>query len=265
MKKGCPLYFYALLLLLLLSCGAGAQTTARRLPQRAAVDSLMNPSLHRGADKIFLFEKKTVNMGTLHESDTVRVVEFVFSNVSDTVVTITDVTTHCGCTAAEFDKKPIAAGEKSKIVVRYNPKGREGTVDTGAFVYTDITGRRPVAKLTLRGIVVDDDEWSHLPYAMGNLKLKRKQVVFKNGRVAARIPCANVGAKPMSLSSSFVPAYATFTTEPKVLQPGDEGDIVISINPDSLQKYAPSTNSFSIIVEGVEGGISSRTIRAIIE
>ena len=264
MKKAFPIYLYALVLFLLLPCGAGAQTV-KRLPQRAAVDSLLNPSLHRGADKIFLFEKKTVNMGTLHESDTVRVVEFVFSNVSDTVVTITDVTTHCGCTAAEFDKKPIAAGEKSKIVVRYNPKGREGTVDTGAFVYTDITGRRPVAKLTLRGIVVDDDEWSHLPYAVGDLKFKRKQVVFKNGRIAARIPCANVGAKPMTLTSSFVPVYATFSTEPKVLQPGDEGDIVISINPDSLQKYAPATNSFSIIIEGVEGGISLRTIRAIIE
>ena len=264
MKKGCSLYLCVLLLVLLLPCRTLAQGV-RRLPQRAAMDSLINPSLHRGADRVFLFDKKVVNMGTLHESDTVRVVEFVFSNVSDTAVTITDVTTHCGCTAAEFDKNPIPAGEKSKIVVRYNPKGREGTVDTGAFVYTNITGRKPVAKLTLRGIVVDDDEWSHLPYAMGDLKLKRKQVVFKNGRIAARIPCANVGEKPMKLSSSFVPVYASFTTEPAVLQPGEEGDIVISINPDSLQKNAPATNCFSIIIEGVEGGISSRTIRAIIE
>ena len=100
---------------------------------------------------------------------------------------------------------------------------------------------------------------------MGDLKLKRKQVVFKNGRISARIPCANVGTTPMQLSSALLPAYATFTTEPRVLKPEDEGDIVISINPDSVPRISSDTVRFSIIIEGVAGSISSRTIKAIIE
>lgn len=260
MRKGVLSYIAALLFLCSISVNAQMVQT---YPTRAGIDSIMNPSLHRG--KVLLFEKTTVDMGTLHESDTVRVVTFPFRNVCDTAVTITRVTTHCGCTAAEFSKEPIAPGASSEIAVRYNPKGRYGTVDTGAFVYTASTGHRPVAKLTLRGNVIDDDEWSHLPYSMGDLKLKRKQTTFKNGRKVSRISCANVGVKPLRLSADLLPQYATFATEPQVLQPGDEGDIVISINPELLPKDTTGTVSFSVIVNGVEGAPSSRTIKATIE
>ena len=262
MNRVTATYLFAIIFLLT-SLQVGAQV-AKSLPRKAGA-SIPELRVDDKAGKWLSFDKLKENMGTLHDSDTVRVVTFTLRNVSDSAVTITNVTTHCGCTAAEFDKSPVAPGASSRIVVRYNPKGREGTIDTGAFVYTDRTGRRPVAKLTLLGNVVDDDEWSHLPYAMGDLKLKRKQVVFKNGRISARIPCANVGTTPMQLSSALLPAYATFTTEPRVLKPEDEGDIVISINPDSVPRISSDTVRFSIIIEGVAGSISSRTIKAIIE
>lgn len=263
MRNCRPLFLLPALLLSVFSLLAEAQVTVRS--SRIKVDSILNPALHSGADEILAFDKKSADIGTLHESDTVRVVKFAFRNVSDTAVTITKVTTHCGCTAAEFSKEPIAAGASSEIVIRYNPKGRYGTINTGALVYTDFSARRPLVKLTLLGNVIDDDEWSHLPYTMGDLKLKRKQTTFKNGRTVSRIPCANVGVKPLRLSADLLPQYATFATEPQVLQPGDEGDIVISINPELLPKDTTGTVSFSVIVNGVEGAPSSRTIKATIE
>lgn len=249
---------------LLLSCVFVATATAQAPRRSARVDSLLNPPLHKS--RVLLFDKVKENLGTMHESDTIRDVVFTFRNVSDTAVVITKVTTHCGCTDVEFSKEPIPAGSSSEIIVRYNPKGREGTVDTGAFVYTSLTGRRPVAKLTLLGNVVVDDEWSHLPYVVGDLRFKRRQVVFKNGRTVARIPCANVGVEPMKLSSELLPAYATFYTEPAVLQPGDEGDMVISIKSERPSVGASgASTTFLIVVGGVEGSPSSRTIKAVIE
>ena len=100
MRKGVLSYIAALLFLCSISVNA---QMVQKYPTRAGIDSIMNPSLHRG--KVLLFEKTTVDMGTLHESDTVRVVTFPFRNVCDTAVTITRVTTHCGCTAAEFNRK----------------------------------------------------------------------------------------------------------------------------------------------------------------
>lgn len=263
MRNVLPAYLLPTLMLSMFTLTAEAQLQQRL--SRARVDSLLNPTLHSSAGNILSFDKKSADIGTLYESDTVRVIRFTFRNVSDTAVTITKVTTHCGCTAAEFCKEPVAAGESSEIVIRFNPKGRYGTINTGAFVYTDKSERRPVAKLTLLGNVVDDDEWSHLPYAMGDLKLKRKQTVFKNGRTVSRIPCANIGVKPLKLSADLLPRYVSFATEPQVLQPGDEGDIVLTIDPAQLQRENADAVRFTVIVNGLQGAPSARTITAIIE
>ena len=50
-----------------------------------------------------------------------------FENVSDQTVEIKDVRTSCGCTAAKFEKKAYAPGEKGEISVTYKkPWGARG-------------------------------------------------------------------------------------------------------------------------------------------
>lgn len=259
MKSLFTVSIFAVALLLLQPAALCAQVKKR--PSREAMDSLLNPKLCPAAEKILLFEKKVENIGTIAESDSARVVQFVFRNVSNKPVTITRVTTHCGCTTAKAPLEPVAAGASAVIAVKYNPKGRSGTIDTNAFVYADCAGSAPVAKLTILGNVVDENEWSHLPCVMGTLRLKRTKITFREGRTVARIPCANVGKKPLELKAAILPVYATFATEPKVVEPGEEADLVVSINPAETG----SARRFAIVVDGVSGAISSRTINAIIE
>lgn len=259
MRRGFVVVSFILATALLLPATICAQ--AKKRPSRAAMDSLLNPTLSPDATKIVRFDKIKENIGLINESDSARTVLFTFRNVSDKVISIARVTTHCGCTAATYEKGPIAPGASSVIAVRYNPKGRAGTIDTNAFVYVDCAGSRPVAKLTITGNVIDESEWSHLPCIMGSLRLKRTRVSFERGRNEARIPCANAGDKPLKLSALMLPPYATFATEPQLLQPGEEGDIVISIKAGEVG----AAKRFSIIVDGVEGSISSRTIKAMIE
>lgn len=254
------------MLLLVLPLNMAAQVGKR--PSRAAIDSLLNPVLCGNADKIVLFDKIKENIGTIYESDSARTIRFTFRNVASESLCVTAVTTHCGCTASAFATEPVASGETSVIEVTYNPKGRSGTIDTNAFVYTSLSGKQPVAKLTILGNVIDNDEWSHLSHAMGKLKLKRKDVSFANIKPGtfpeARIVCANVGTRPLELSSRVLPSYATFFTEPAILQPGEEGDVVIRINADKFLSVNSGQTSFSVIVDGVEGTPSSRTIKAVI-
>lgn len=84
-----------------------------------------------------------------------------------------------------------------------------------------------MARLTLIGNVIPGaDEWARYPYAMGKLRLKQNQLEFRE--VAAgkqpseRILCGNSGDKPMRLSALIIPKFATFRTEPEVIQPGSE-------------------------------------------
>ncbi len=228
---------------------------------RETMDSVLNPALHPSALRILRFVRSCENIGTIYESDSPRRVVFDFVNVGEEPVTITKVTTHCGCTGATHATEPVEPGDTSQVVVTYNPKGRSGTIDTNAFVYTSCSGNRPVAKLTILGNVVDIDEWSHLPVKMGALRLKRKSATFTKGRTEARIVCANVGTVPLRLSAQLLPSYATFATEPQVIEPGEEGDIVLGIKGDRPD----GVKNFSFLVEGVTGNISTRTIKVTIE
>ena len=72
-----------------------------------------------------------------------------------------------------------------------------------------------------------------------------------------------MGTRPLCLSSELLPAFASFATEPREIAPGEEGDIVITINGDMLQSKAP--RSFSVVIDGVEGRISDRTLKVKLE
>ncbi len=200
--------------------------------QSVEVDSLINPPLLKEGGEMFSFDSLRIHIGSIYDTDAPRTYTFPFRNVSGKNVRITKITTSCGCTAAAFSLGTLAPGMESMVTLVYNPKNRIGTVETYAFVYTDISEKHPVARLMLIGEVVCSDEWRYLPSTMGTLRMKRKQIVFSemtsNVCPSERILCANIGKKPLKLSAQMLPPYAVFQTEPEVIPPGQEADIIIS-------------------------------------
>lgn len=249
-------------LIAVLSVQPVAGQLGKRL-SREAIDSLKDKRLLDGGSRYLFFDEYTHDMGTIYESDTVQVISFAFENVSNEVVEITDIVTNCGCTTSFCGKKNFNPGEKGTVTVKFDPHRRSGTVDTNAFVYTSLSSARPVAKLTLLGNVIDRNEWRHLPCVMGSMRLKSKEACFepvRNGTAPqVRIACANVGTSPLRLFSRMLPPYAAFATEPAELAPGEEGDLVITVNGSLLPE--DGADGFEILVEGVEGRISDRIIK----
>ncbi|MBQ8501458.1 MAG: DUF1573 domain-containing protein [Bacteroides sp.] len=235
---------------------------------REQIDSIVNPPLLESQTEILRFNNDKLHIGTLSETDSPRSYTFTFRNVSTSTVSITRVHTSCGCTLASFDKQPIAPGAESSIKLTYNPKGRVGTVDARAFVYTTVSEKSPIAKLTLLGNVSSDDEWNHLPYSLGTLKAKRKQItitVNENGKTTERILCGNAGTTPLRLSAPMLPLYVTFRCEPEVLQPGQEGDLVITIDGTKLSASSSSMLKFSMLLEGIKVRPTDRTIKVTVQ
>ena len=74
---------------------------------------------------------------------------FGFTNSGDTLVTITDVKTSCGCTTATLDKKDYAPGESGKIDAYLTIGQREGKQSKQIRVFTDDPAH-PVYRLTLK-------------------------------------------------------------------------------------------------------------------
>lgn len=253
----------SVLLLSITLCGVQAQHGKL---SRAAIDSIRALHSMKEGSTLLRFEKSRIDMGAMLESDGARTIAFHFENRAGKSVAIERVTSSCGCVSVKYDTVSIAPNGKGKIDVRFSPKGKAGTIDTDIFVY--ISGvEAPVARLLLIGNVIGADEWEHLPHSMGVLKLKSRKVdfgrVLRSQRRTERIACANAGVRPLKLLAIIKPQYVALRTEPEVLQPGEEGDILITVDAARLSQ-GDGRQRFKIIVEGVEGSPLSRTIEGLL-
>lgn len=233
-------------------------------PQEKA-DTLINPPLMKGAEHILRFDKPVLNIGTLTEDDAPRIYRFIGTNVSGKAINLTRVRTTCGCAAADVHIGEIPPGETGVIALTYHPKNHPGTINTNAFVYLSSSDKMPVARLTLIGNVLPGaDEWGRYPYMMGKLRLKQNRIEFREvnagKRPSERILCGNSGKQSLYLSASVIPEFATFRTEPEVISPGSEADIVITIDASLIPVEKGHSFTFPIIIEGVEGQPSDRTL-----
>ncbi len=100
---------------------------------------------------ILHFESTEYDFGHILEESGKVSHTFTFENRSSSPVVIIGVETTCGCTAAEFSKKPILAGEHSQITLTFDPAGRPGAFSKRADIYD--ASRGCIASLTITGDV----------------------------------------------------------------------------------------------------------------
>lgn len=234
-----------------------------RIISRQELEAVQNPTLLKGAE-VLRFVHPFVQVGRLTEDDAPRTYRFEFTNVSNQPVRITRVATSCGCTAAIFDKAPVAVKGKGVIELRYHPKDQAGTLNGRTFVYTDLSDKNPTAVIALKGEVLPtSDRWREYPKAMGALRVKRKTMLFREVTTHSvqteRLVCANSSNRPLRITALSLPAYAALHTEPAVIQPGQEADIVVSVDGAKIGKAGEV--KFPVILQGVQGRPSDRTLQ----
>ncbi|WP_195406952.1 DUF1573 domain-containing protein [Bacteroides congonensis] len=227
------------------------------------IDSLINPPLLKQAGQILRFDRTLLNIGTLTEDDAPKTYRFMCTNLSGKTLNLTRVKTTCGCVVADIQSGDILPGGTKVIELTYNPNNHPGTIDANAFVYLSLSDEKPVARLILRGNVLPSaDEWARYPYIMGKLRLKQNRMEFKisGKRLSERILCGNSGEQELRLSASSVPKFATFRTEPEVISPGGEADVVVTIDASQIPSGKGSSFTFSIIIEGIDVPQSDRIL-----
>ncbi len=105
-----------------------------------------------GTQAQLVFEPASHDFGTIREVDGPVSHTFTGVNRGDKPVVLLDVVTSCGCTVPEFSRKPVLAGDSTRIVVTYDPANRPGTFSKELAVYS--SERRKIATLTVAGDVV---------------------------------------------------------------------------------------------------------------
>lgn len=248
------------LMSLLLSVPVMAQV---RVISRQELEAIRNPVMLEGGE-VLRFANSSISVGKLTEDDAPSTYCFEFTNVSDKPVQITRVSTSCGCTVAIFDKTVIPVRGKGVITLRYNPKEQAGTLNGRTFVYTNLSDKKPTASIVLLGEVSPtSNQWVDYPKVMGALRVKRKVMQFRevttHSAQTERLVCVNSGKQPLRVTAFSLPACVTLCTEPAVIQPGKEADIVVTVDGAKIGKTGDV--KFPVILQGLYGRPSERTLQ----
>jgi len=103
------------------------------------------------------FETSEHDFGRIYEQDGNVTHEFVFKNIGDDVLIVTNARSGCGCATPVWTRTPIEPGESGTVVVTYNPRNRPGTINRRVTITTNHPAE-PTSHLTLRGEVVRREE-----------------------------------------------------------------------------------------------------------
>lgn len=223
---------------------AGAQE--RRVLSRAELDALVNPTISEVAQGAIIAEPATRNMGEVTDTEIINA-DFTLRNTTAEAIEVTAIRSSCSCLKVVTHIARIEAGESVTLRAEFNPAGRNGGFSIPILLYTTLDSARPTVRLVVEGCVIASDEWSHLPQSMGTLRLSRKSVTFDSDTRTERIRVANTGDTPLRISATSTIEGIALRTEPKVLQPNAEGDIIITYAPSAEPKHDIES---AIIVEG---------------
>ncbi|MFQ3340462.1 MAG: hypothetical protein ACI9TK_000113 [Flavobacteriaceae bacterium] len=113
---------------------------------------VLTPAISQEIGPQINFETTTIDYGTIENgSDGERV--FTFYNTGDVPLIIKKVQSSCGCTIPKKPDGPIAPGESSEIIVRYDTKNRQGPFRKTITVNTNVL-TTPIVALKIKGNVM---------------------------------------------------------------------------------------------------------------
>ncbi len=105
----------------------------------------------------FEFKSEIIDYGTIEQnSDGNR--SFVFKNIGNAPITITEVKTSCGCTIPSKPTKPIMPGEIGEIEVKY-ATSRLGGFSKTLTIISDAS--ETVKRIRIKGNVLKSDSQSN--------------------------------------------------------------------------------------------------------
>lgn len=191
------------------------------------LESVNSPKL--SADSASLgFVATRIEAERMMEDELPKTYTFEFTNLGKDVLEIRRLVTTCSCVQAICPEKEVGPGEKSSIIVTYNPKGHLGKFERKIFVYTR-DGNSPAAVLKLYVDVESSPDISGLyPVSMGKIRLRRNILRFRKGESAVeKLRFVNVSGKSLSFDCDRAFLPECFSFEAPVTGPMEEGEMVI--------------------------------------
>jgi len=203
------------------------------------------------------FEQKEIDLGYMPEDTGNIVVDFKWSNSSDSAVLIKEIDTHGGCTIVSYPKDTLAPGTKGKLTIRVNPKNRPGpfvrriTLKTSpdsvvhdlyikSYVEPSVKVWDQNSNETTYGAVVLSSDYIRVGHVSENTKLEKTIKIKNTGKETLRF-----------VASKFKkPTYVTIKGIPDKLLSGQEATVTFSIDFSTSGKLGSYTDMVELYAEG---------------
>jgi hypothetical protein len=206
------------------------------------------------------FENTTYDFGKIKEEGGKVTGKFIFTNVGNEPLELTNVRPGCGCTAANYTKGAIAPGEKGFIEATYNPYNRPGAFNKNIRVTTNEPKFLENDKATPHMIFIKGEvikrpptEFEIAGYDKGNgmTRIKEPNVshnLMNTETVNDTFYVRNFWTKPVSITldgtTDYVSeVYRNFGAE---LLPGQEGFFVLKYDAGKRNKFGQVKDMISI-------------------
>lgn len=206
------------------------------------------------ADGLVRWLEQEHDFGTIHEENgkvscTMRMV-----NDGDSALIITHVRSSCGCTAAGYDKTPIAPGDTTAITITYNPAARPGEFVKDVFVYTNGMPRR--SSLSIRGTVIAQPETlsERYPLSAGALRLSGANIplgeLVRGRHRSSYLTTLNSSTTDtLVVSVGEMHAYLSASASPDTLAPGKVGALTVHFDTRKGPQWGLNIDTLTVISE----------------
>lgn len=210
-----------------------------------AIITLCIVSLSAVAQPRISSNKETHNFGQIEWKHPVNV-EYVITNTGDKPLVLTNVTTSCACSVADWTKTPIAPGEKGTITASFDAKAL-GRFEKTIGIYSN--AQPSLVYLKFMGEVVQEvtDFTKTHPYTIGSIRIDRTEFDFpdvhRGEMPTITFSVVNQSDRPYEPVLMHLPPYLKMEKNPNVLLKGKRGTIKLTLDTKQLSDLGLTQSS----------------------
>lgn len=180
--------------------------------------------------------KETHNFGQIEWKRPVTV-EYTITNTGDKPLVLTNVTTSCACSVADWTKTPIAPGTKGMVSASFDAKAL-GRFDKNIGIYSNATPN--LVYLKFSGEVVQEvkDFTQTHPHAIGQIRMDRAEFYFPDSHRGEQptitFSIVNLSGRSYEPVLMHLPPYLHMEKKPNVLPKGKKGTVKLTLDTKQL-------------------------------
>lgn len=198
-----------------------------------------------------IFWRETFHdFGAFNEDAGMARTTFRYVNTGSEPLIVIKVRTTCGCTVADYSRKPLAPGDSAEIIVDYDPTGRLGRFEKGIIVDTNTDPRR--SELKIKGTVVGGEASVRAQYPVphGPLALRKATAlvgdVLKGHMKTVFINAYNRSNDTIVPQIGPTPDWLHISLEPSRIAPGEQASFIVYFRSDRCPEWGISENLVEI-------------------